>query len=118
MTDVRASREVNGGNISIKLPNGSKMWKHRWNQLELILNSSEAIAELAHSKGGCIALEWPTDNFLWDIDRITAMLERLGLQKTNFNGCKVNLRSTRDKLICKPWTVAHNMPELLQALEP
>jgi hypothetical protein len=106
--------------LNKELPGGkARIRAHRRIFRKLLANFRNC-ALLNKSLGGCHGFEWPRHCSLWGEREILQMRAELGLMDVVFDGCALGVVSHhgRDKgvPILKPWRVATDMPELVEAL--
>ena len=76
------------------------------------------VAEVFHKAGGLIAMEWPSGCEYWRWPEIQHGVCTLGLRFVHFDGCALGLVAGDGAPIRKPWSIATNSPQILDAFAP
>ena len=81
-----------------------------------LITNFHVLAATVHELGGDVHFEWPKGCTLWRHPQVTKMVHSLAMNTVNFDGCALNMRSSRGGLIRKPWTLATTPKAMLDLL--
>ena len=73
------------------------------------------VADLIRSHPfGEVVFEWPRHCALWKRECVVNMINKLNMQRVDFDGCMVGLVNLEGQRFLKPWTIFTTMPSMVE----
>ena len=103
-------------NINKMRPGGmAKLRKHITTYKRLWQHFKKAASQ-GIEQGGIVINEWPRSCRYWRDKDVVAFFEHYNMSYVDFDGCMVGLTSAKGVPIKKPWRIATNCNEIIEAL--
>jgi len=84
-----------------------------WDLFERLFPNVVAVIHEILSMGGDLVLEWPTNNYLWNLPAMQQFCSQYGLIPVDLSGCMVGLTARKGIPLKKPWTLMTTNPYLV-----